>query len=87
MKLQKYSRVDHQYHNYYVPDSMNIPLYTTNLDEIINCCQCMKEMRFKDGYTSLEVHNDYGLGYSVCPECYQEEWKRRYEDENTRKEV
>lgn len=27
-------------------------------------------------YTSLEVHNQFGLGYPVCEECYQKEWER-----------
>ena len=81
MKLQKFSRVDHKYHDYYVADKYNLKTFTLDMDEIVNCCQCMKEMRFGDGYTSMEVHTEIGFGYCVCYDCYQEEMKRRYNNE------
>ena len=55
------------------------------MDEIVNCCQCLKEMKFGEGYTSKEVHTPVlGFGYCVCSECYEKEMERRINDEKIR---
>lgn len=66
-----------EYDEYYVPDNLNIKLLTDNMNEIVNCSQCLKEVTYGSCFTSLEIHNHIGLGFPVCYECYREEWKRR----------
>lgn len=79
--MQKYNRKEHKYEEYSVPDDWNVKFYSYDMEELVNCCQCGKEVRYGSCYTSLEVHNCVGLGYPVCPKCYEEEWNRRKENE------
>lgn len=80
--MMRFNRKEHKYEDYEVPKDWHCPIYTPYFDEVINCCQCGKELKVEQTYTSLEVHNHIGLGYMVCPECYEEEWKRKKEEEN-----
>lgn len=43
----------------------------------VNCCNCNKCIQFGDSYTSLEYHNDLGIGYAICDRCYNKELERR----------
>lgn len=54
------------------------------LNAPIACAACGKPVRYRDTFTSLEIHNFAGFGYAVCEDCYKEEWKRReaYEKSN-----
>lgn len=81
------NRWNYEYHTYFtIPLTSRVPLniktYSEDMDEIVNCCQCLKEIRFGDTYTSKEVHTDLGIGFAVCPECYEEEWERKKYYEN-----
>ena len=46
---------------------------------------------FSCSYTSMEFQTPVlGFGYAVCEQCYQDEWKRRYEYEqmeNTERKI
>ena len=75
--MQKWNNKKREYEDYKVPKEWHCPLCPPYLDEIINCCQCGKELQAGNCYTSLEVHNHIGLGYGVCPECYEKEWERK----------
>ncbi len=69
----------------YTPDpSWVIGFYSTDMDELINCAQCGKEIKFGDGYTSREIHTPVGMGYSVCESCYEEEYNRESIQERRR---
>lgn len=46
MILNKYDRETHEYKHYEVPDEWTIELYTDDMDMIVNCVQCGKEVRF-----------------------------------------
>lgn len=61
---------------------LNLKTYSEDMDEIVNCAQCLKELKIGDSYTSKEIHTDLGFGFAVCSKCYEEEWerKRKYED-------
>ncbi len=76
-KYQKFNEKEQKYEDYIIPDEWNVPLCTDNMEEIINCCQCGKEIRYGDGYTSMQVHNPLGLGYTVCEECHLKEYQER----------
>ena len=56
---------------------MAISVYETDMDTIVNCAQCNKELKFGESYTSMEKQTSLGFGYAVCADCYEEEWKRR----------
>ena len=83
MTLKKWNVKEHEYEDYNVPDDWNVKTFSNDMDEIVNCCQCGKKMRYGEGYTSLEVHTPTcGFGYCTCDSCYEEEWKRRREELN-----
>lgn len=79
MKLKKWNYKISDYEDYNVPDEWNIKSYSGDMEEIINCVQCGKEVKVGETYTSLEVHTEIGFGFLVCSECYEKEHKRRNE--------
>lgn len=83
MVLGKWNYETHDYDPYKIPDEWNVPLITDDMEEIVNCPHCGKELKYGDTYTSKEIHNYIGLGFGVCSECYEKEWERRrkYRDE------
>lgn len=76
MVLNKWNYEKHRYEPYEIPNSWKVPIIC-DLDNIVNCPQCGKELKYGDTFTSLEIHTGVGFGYGVCDKCYQEEWKRR----------
>lgn len=76
-QYQKWDYESKKYIPYFVPLNTNLKTYSENMEEIVNCCQCLALMKFGEGYTSMEVHTDFGFGYCVCKECYAKEWERR----------
>lgn len=83
MILKKWNYKKHEYDPYEIPDEWNCKTYSNDMDEIINCPHCGKELKFGDTYTSKEIHTEIGLGYGVCEKCYNNEWLRRnrYEED------
>ena len=77
MKFRKWNYETHEYDPIEVSDEWNIPLYTDDMEEIVNCPHCGKELPYGETYTSKEIHNWVGLGYGVCEECYEKECERR----------
>ena len=83
--MKKYNEKTKQYEPYSVPDSWHCPL-TANFKEAINCASCGQILEFGDGYTSMQIHNDYGFGYTVCEHCHEKEWKE-IRDERAKREA
>ena len=77
MMVGKWNYEKNEYDPYEFGVDWYTPLYTDNMDEIVNCAQCGREVKFGDCYTSKEIHNRMGLGFSVCEECYEKEWERQ----------
>lgn len=77
-KLHKWNISRRQYEEYLIPDNWNVSTYETDMNKIVNCAQCGKELCFGKCYTSKKIHTSIGFGYGVCEECYQQELK----DEN-----
>ena len=75
--LRKWDRQAHEYRPYHVPIHWNVKTYSDDMEEIVNCAQCGKELPYGETYTSLEVHTHTGMGYAVCEECNKQEWQRR----------
>lgn len=85
MVLNKWNFKKHEYEDCIIPDEWNVPLYSADMDEIVNCPHCGKEIKFGETYTSRQFHNFVGLGYGVCETCYAKEWaeeRKAKEDEN-----
>jgi hypothetical protein len=47
------------------------------METLVNCASCGKKKEFGSMYTSQQIHNDMGFGYSVCEECYKKECELR----------
>lgn len=77
---QKWNWKTHEYEPYKLP--LNSTMFQFDMDDIVACAGCGKQMKFGDSYTSLEIHNSSGFGYAVCEKCSDEEWKRRRSDNN-----
>ena len=75
----KWNYQTQKYDDYSFPEDWNIILYTSDMEEEVNCCQCGKLIKFGDGYTSKEIHTSVGFGYPVCADCYIQERKREIE--------
>jgi hypothetical protein len=56
-----------------IPDDWNVKVYSDDVDEIINCADCGKEIRYGDSYTSLEIQSRRGFSYCVCKDCSDRE--------------
>lgn len=77
MILRKWDYSLHKYIPVELPDYYKIIHYTTDMNAITTCPHCRKRLKYGETYTSLEFHDEMGLGYHVCSKCYDEEWTRR----------
>lgn len=52
--------------------------YTTNLTQIVECCECGKKLRYGEAYTSTDWFTVEGLcGVPECEECYaKHNWQK-----------
>lgn len=76
MTVRRWNFKTREYEPYEIPDDWKIKTFCVDMDEIINCPHCGRELAFGDSYTSREIHTKHGIGYSVCAECYAKEWER-----------
>lgn len=77
MILDKWNYEKHVYEPYAVPDDWKVSKYEDNLNAVVNCCQCGRKVIVDDTFSSHEIHDDLGLGFMVCSDCHDKEWKRR----------
>lgn len=78
MLVKKFNEMTKEYEYYNIPDDWYCPLYLNDMDAEINCARCGKKILFGDGYTSRQIHNSHGLGYSICMDCNVVEWNELY---------
>lgn len=82
--IQKCDYHSHSYFSIAITsrEPLNIKTYSEDMNEIVNCAQCLKEIKIGDSYTSKEINTDLGFGFAVCEDCYEKEWERKkyYED-------
>ena len=76
--VKRWNAETRAYEPYPIPKSWNVSIYSDHMDKIITCAGCGRDIRFGDGYCSMEIHNFVGFGYSVCANCHWEEMKRVY---------
>ena len=77
MKIRKWNDEKNDYDFMEVPDDWKLPLYSEDMDEIINCVNCGREVKYGDCYTSMRYHTNAGFGYYECEECYEEYLPKR----------
>ena len=83
--LRKWNPAIHKYEPYEIPDDWHPSTFELDMSNIVTCPQCGIEISYGATYTSQEIHTEFGFGYGVCPDCHQEEMKRRlyeYTDED-----
>lgn len=73
MRVEKWDFVERKYRPYEIPDGWYCPLVLFDMETIVNCASCGKELPFGDAYTSRCIHNPYGFGYMVCEACMTKE--------------
>ena len=83
-KAQKWNPTAHIYEPYEIPDNWTVPLYTADMNMIVNCAACGKKIKYGDGYNSKLIHNSIGLAYMVCKDCMEKEHDSR--NDSRRKE-
>lgn len=71
MIIQKLNEKTKQFEDYKVSDEWHLPLYSDDMNEVINCVNCGKKIKFGDGYTSLRYRTIHGFGYCECYDCYE----------------
>lgn len=67
----KYNWVTHRYDPYKLPEGA--ALERDDMDDIIACANCGIPVKYGESYTSLTIHNLYGIGYCVCGQCHSVE--------------
>lgn len=79
---EKFNFETGKYEPYTLSDKAS--LYEQDLDEVIECASCGRDVVYGDCFTSITIHGERGLGYMVCPECYEREWNERRDWGNKR---
>lgn len=74
MIVRKWNHKTREYDPYELPEGASC--YEDDMEKVVHCAQCGREVPFGDCYTSREVHTRGGFGYGVCRECYEQEWER-----------
>lgn len=81
MIVGKWNYEKDDYEPYKIPDDWHTPMYSDDMDEIVNCASCGCQIKFGETYTSKVIHGRLGFGFPVCEDCYIAEWEeidRRY---------
>ena len=65
-----------------IPEEWQVRTYSERMSAPTTCPHCGRTFHFGDMYTSMEFQTDFGFGYSVCRECYEEEFERRLKYEH-----
>ena len=80
--LNKWDYANGEYVPHRVPAEWKVSLCEADMDNIVNCASCGKELPYGETYTSMEIRTaGMGFGYAVCDECYNKETERRLQNE------
>lgn len=71
--VNKWNFKAHLYEDAQIDDKCS--MYEDDMDTIVKCPGCNKDVKYGDCYTSKQYHNDIGMGYAVCEKCYKKELK------------
>ena len=76
MMADKYDWATHRYNPYKLPEGA--ALERDDMDDVISCADCGAPVRYGESYTSMAIHNKYGLGYCVCGKCHEKEMSDKF---------
>ena len=83
LRVMKCNPSRHCYESHSYPDDWKVSFFCADMDELVNCACCGKELPYMDTYTSRELYDCSGIfGMAVCPECHKAEWEREKERRN-----
>lgn len=74
MILQKWNPDTHIYEPFNSPAKKTV-LFSHDMEALVDCAECWKEIQFWVCFTSRQIHNDMWFWYPVCWECYPKERK------------
>lgn len=74
--MKKWNYDTNKYDDYTIPEDWHVNTVGFYMDEIVNCANCGVKTIYGYTYTSKEIKDDLGFGYSVCGECHAKEWER-----------
>lgn len=77
--MWKWNFKTREYEPYNIPKDWNCKTFSMDMDEIVNCPHCGKQVAFGKCYTSRQIHTKHGMGYAVCEKCYEAEWEAEKE--------
>lgn len=69
-KALKWDEKEECYEECLIPNGAS--LFETDMNELVQCASCGKELDFGSCYTSRIYQTEHGFGYSECEECYFE---------------
>ena len=64
MILRKWNYQKHNYDKHEVSDTWNCKTFCEDLEEIVNCAQCGKQVKHGNTYVSLEIHTM--MRFRIC---------------------
>lgn len=79
MKMFIWNFEKQDYEPYTVPKAWIVKTFSIDMDAVINCASCGRELKYGRSYTSRKIHTKGGFGFMVCKDCYDEEWKEELE--------
>ena len=79
--MKKWNYETHQYEEYKVPSDWNVSMYETDMDKVVNCAECGKQIKYGESYTSVKIHDEVGFGYAVYYDCHCKGLKEKLEHE------
>lgn len=74
--MKRWNCEKHKYEEYNVSSNWKCELYSTDLEELIDCANCGKSIKIEEKYRSIEIHTETGQEYAVCKRCFRDEWIR-----------
>jgi hypothetical protein len=77
MIVGKWNYERNDYEPYRIPDKWVCQTFEDDMNAKINCAHCGKKLKYGDSYSSLEIHDSFGLAFAVCEKCYNAEWLNR----------
>ena len=82
--MRKWNPKTHKYEPYEIPSHWFTPVYSYDMDVVVNCAQCGKKLPYWESHVSRQIHNSLDLGYPVCPTCHAKEYREEMSamDEN-----
>lgn len=79
--VDRWDYISKTYQKYMIPAEWKVATYSEDMEEKVNCCQCGKEIKFGDSYSSQEIQTQMGFGYATCEKCHEEEMERCLKNE------